>query len=114
MAQRQDETGTLVSVNADQARVKGRASAGRSQYWPAALRYAATQNEQSLRLLILLMALCCDPMAIAHAARDVKVSSRGAIVKTLAVADLRKDTAHRSAQCAVVAATREAVAGGAG
>jgi len=38
-------------------------------------------------------------------------SAHGVIVKTLAVTDLRKDAAHRYSPCAVVAVSREAVAG---
>jgi IS1 family transposase len=38
-------------------------------------------------------------------------SAHGVIVKTLAVTDLRKDAAHRYSPCAVVAVSREVVAG---
>jgi IS1 family transposase len=38
-------------------------------------------------------------------------SAHGVIVKTLAVTDLRKDAAHRYSPCAVVAVSRQAVAG---
>jgi hypothetical protein len=38
-------------------------------------------------------------------------SAHGVIVKTLAVTDLRKDAAHRYSPCAVVAVSKEVVAG---
>jgi IS1 family transposase len=38
-------------------------------------------------------------------------SAHGVIVKTLAITDLRKDAAHRYSPCAVVAVSREAIAG---
>jgi hypothetical protein len=38
-------------------------------------------------------------------------SAHGIIVKTLAVTDLRKDAAHPYSPCAVIAVSREAVAG---
>jgi hypothetical protein len=47
-----------------------------------------------------------------NAIRDAfRSSAHGVIVKTLAVTDLRKDAAHRYSPSAVVAVSREAVAG---
>ena len=56
----------LVTLKADQAQVQADSRRVEADIGP--LRYAATliglDSEQALRLLILLMVLCCDPMAI--------------------------------------------------
>jgi hypothetical protein len=66
VAQRQREAATLVTLKADQAQVQADSRRVEADIGP--LRYAATliglDSEQALRLLILLMVLCCDPMAI--------------------------------------------------
>jgi hypothetical protein len=55
-----------VSLKADQAKVQAESKRVEADIGP--LRYAAMllglDSEQALRLLILLMVLCCDPMAI--------------------------------------------------
>jgi hypothetical protein len=66
MAQRQHEAETLVTLKADQAQVQAESRRVEADIGP--LRYAAMllglDSEQAMRLLILFMVLCCDPMAI--------------------------------------------------
>jgi hypothetical protein len=66
VAQRQREAATLVSLKTDQAQVTAESRRVEADIGP--LQYAATllglDREQAIRLLILLMVLCCDPMAI--------------------------------------------------
>jgi hypothetical protein len=67
VAQRQHEGDTLVDLKAEWAQVEAEARKAEADIGP--LQYAATllglDREQALRLLILAMVLCCDPMAIA-------------------------------------------------
>jgi hypothetical protein len=66
VAQRQREAASLVTLKTDQAQVQAESRRVEADIGP--LRYAAMllglDSEQALRLLILLMVLCCDPMAI--------------------------------------------------
>jgi hypothetical protein len=67
VAQRQKKATSLVSMKADQAQVRADSLRVEADIGP--LQYAATllglDSEQAIRLLILLMVLCYDPMAIA-------------------------------------------------
>lgn len=67
--EREKAAGTLAALKAERAGVASKAKQEETEAAPiryvAELAGAATDPEQAIRLLILLMVLCCDPLAIA-------------------------------------------------